>query len=62
MNRSESDGLTVLAFFAFASVMVVAGVALAAAIDSWWALASVVVVDFILVASVMWSVFALLND
>ena len=62
MNRSERDGLTLLAFFAFASVMMVAGVGLTAAIDSWWALVSVVGVDFILVAGVMWSVFALLND
>ena len=59
---TERDGLTVLAFFAFASLMMVAGVGLAGAIDSWWALASVVVVDFILVIGVMLSVFALLND
>jgi hypothetical protein len=59
---TERDGLTVLAFFAFASLMMVAGVGLAGAIDSWWALASVVVVDFILVTGVMLSVFALLND
>ena len=59
---TERDGLTVLAFFAFASLMMVAGVGLAGAIDSWWALASVVVVDFILIVGVMLSVFALLND
>jgi hypothetical protein len=61
-RRTERDGLTVLAFFAFASLMMVAGVALVGAIDSWWALGSVVVVDFVLVVGVMLSVFALVND
>jgi hypothetical protein len=61
-RRTERDGLTVLAFFAFASLMMVAGVALVGAIDSWWALVSVVVVDFVLIVGVMLSVFALLND
>jgi hypothetical protein len=56
------DGLKVLALFAFASLMMVAGVGLTAAIDSWWALASVVTVDFILIGGVMLSVYALLRD
>jgi hypothetical protein len=56
------NGLTVLALFAFASLMMVAGVGLTAAIDSWWALVSVVTVDFILIGAVMLSVYALMRE
>lgn len=61
-RTAERDGLTVLALFAFASLMMVAGVGLTAAIDSWWALVSVVTVDFILIGAVTLSVYALLRD
>jgi hypothetical protein len=60
-HATGRDGLTVLALFAFASLMMVAGVGLTAAIDSWWALVSVVTVDFILIGAVMLSVYALLR-
>jgi hypothetical protein len=61
-RAAQQDGLPVLALFAFASLVVVAGVGLTAAIDTWWALVLVVVVDLILLAAVMLSIYALLRD
>jgi hypothetical protein len=60
-RSGERDGVTLLAFFAFAGVMMVAGVALVSAIDSWWALASVVVVDLVLTLGVMLTLFGLMR-
>jgi len=61
-HATGRDGMTVLAFFTFAVLMVVAGVSITAAIDSWWALASVVTVDLILLGGVMFSIYGLLRD
>ena len=51
-----------LALFLVASLIMVGGVALAAAIDSWWVLAPVVAVDLILIFAVMLSIYRLLEE
>ena len=55
-------GLPLLALFLVATLLVVGGVALAAAIDSWWVLVSVVAADLILALGVTLSIYRLLRD
>lgn len=61
-DEREPDGTPVLALFLVASLIMVAGVAFAAAVDSWWILLPVVAVDFILIVGVMLSIWRLLED
>ncbi len=62
-RRSNApDGTAVLALFLVATLIVVGGVGLAGAIDSWWVLAPVVAVDFMLTVAVTLSIFRMLQD
>ena len=61
-HSAEPDGTPVLVLFLVASLIMVAGIAFAAAVERWWILGPVVAVDFILIAAVMLSVWRLLED
>jgi hypothetical protein len=56
------NGTAVLGLFLLATLIVVGGVALAGAIDSWWVLAPVVAVDLMLTVAVTLSIFRMLRD